>query len=122
LDASDVDYVNAHATSTPAGDIAELRAIKQLFGEHAYSLSISSTKGATGHLLAASGAVEAIFSILALHTGLIPPTINLDEVDPLIDKRLNLTPKTAIQRNVRVVMSNSFGFGGTNASLVFAKC
>lgn len=121
LNTTHIDYINAHATSTPAGDIAEIRAIQSLFGDHAYKLSISATKGSTGHLLSAAGAAEAIFSILALYEGVIPPTINLDNPDPAIDKRLDLTPNTAKRKEIRTAMSNSFGFGGTNASLIFAK-
>jgi len=115
---SQVDYINAHGTSTPAGDIAEVQAIKKVFGEHAYQLAISSTKSMTGHLLGAAGAVEAIFSILTLNQQVIPPTINLD--NPSADCDLDFTAHQAVRRKVDVVLSNSFGFGGTNGSLIFA--
>ncbi|MCW5699124.1 MAG: beta-ketoacyl-ACP synthase II [Rhodospirillales bacterium] len=113
----DVDYINAHGTSTPLGDEIELGAVKRLFGDAAYKLSMSSTKSAVGHLLGAAGAAEAIYAIKALQTGVIPPTLNLDKPDEGCD--LDLVPYVAKERPVRVVMSNSFGFGGTNASLVF---
>ena len=113
----DVDYVNAHGTSTPLGDEIELGAVKRLFGVHAYKLCMSSTKSAIGHLLGAAGAVEAIYSILAIGNGVVPPTLNLDNPSDSCD--LNLVAHTAQQRKVRVALSNSFGFGGTNASLVF---
>jgi 3-oxoacyl-[acyl-carrier-protein] synthase II len=113
-----IDYINAHGTSTPLGDEIELGAVKRVFGEHAYELSMSSTKSAIGHLLGAAGSVEAIFSILAIHEGIVPPTLNLDNPSPSCD--IDLVPKQAKQRKVRYVLSNSFGFGGTNASLIFA--
>ncbi len=113
----DVDYVNAHGTSTPLGDEIELGAVKRLFGDHAYKFCMSSTKSAIGHLLGAAGAVEAIYSILAIGNGVVPPTLNLDNPSDSCD--LNLVAHTAQQRKVRVALSNSFGFGGTNASLVF---
>ncbi len=112
-----VDYINAHGTSTPKGDELEVRAIKTLFGAKAYDLAVSSTKSMTGHLLGAAGAVEAIFSILALRDQVLPPTINLDAPDENCD--LNFVPHTAQQRSVKVALSNSFGFGGTNGALVF---
>ena len=112
-----VDYINAHGTSTPLGDEVELGAVKRLFGEHAYELSMSSTKSAIGHLLGAAGSVEAIFSILAIRDGIVPPTLNLDHPSPSCD--IDLVPLRAKQRKVRYALSNSFGFGGTNASLVF---
>jgi 3-oxoacyl-[acyl-carrier-protein] synthase II len=115
----DVDYVNVHGTSTPLGDISETKAIKEVFGEHAYKLNISSTKSMTGHLLGAAGGVEAIASILAIRHGIIPPTINLMNLDPEIDSNLNLTPNKAQKRTVRVAISNTFGFGGHNASVAF---
>ncbi len=118
LDPADVDYVNAHATSTPAGDPVEIAAVKRLFGAHAGDLSMSSTKSATGHLLGAAGAVEAIFSLLALRDQVAPPTINLDAPSEGCD--LDLVPHRAKERRIRHVLSNSFGFGGTNAALVFA--
>src|ERR1700738_5148886 len=114
-----IDYINAHGTSTPLGDEIELGAVKRLFGDHAYSLSMSSTKSAIGHLLGAAGSVEAIFAILALRDGVVPPTLNLDNPSPSCD--IDLVPKRARERKVSYVLSNSFGFGGTNASLVFAK-
>jgi 3-oxoacyl-[acyl-carrier-protein] synthase II len=113
-----IDYINAHGTSTPLGDEVELGAVKQLFGEHAYELSMSSTKSAIGHLLGAAGSVEAIFSILAIRDGVVPPTLNLDNPSPSCD--LDLVPKQAKERRVSHALSNSFGFGGTNASLIFA--
>ena len=119
LNREDIDYVNAHGTSTPVGDEIELGAVKRLFGEHAYKLSMSSTKSAIGHLLGAAGAVEAIFSIKAIENDIVPPTLNLDNPSDGCD--IDLVPKQAKERNVRVALSNSFGFGGTNASLVFRE-
>ena len=116
LDATDIDYINAHGTSTPLGDAIELLAVKRLFGEHAYALSMSSTKSAIGHLLGAAGSVEAIYSILAMTRGVVPPTINLDNPSPGCD--LDLVPHQPKERPVRAILSNSFGFGGTNAALV----
>ena len=113
----DVDYVNAHGTSTPLGDEIELSAVKRLFGDHAYKLSMSSTKSAIGHLLGAAGAVEAIFSIQAINNGLVPPTLNLENPSDGCD--IDLVPLVAKERKVKIALSNSFGFGGTNASLVF---
>jgi 3-oxoacyl-[acyl-carrier-protein] synthase II len=113
-----IDYVNAHGTSTPLGDQIELNAVKRLFGDHAYKLSMSSTKSAIGHLLGAAGAAEAIYSLLAIRHGLVPPTLNLDNPSEGCD--IDLVPHTAKERTVRIAMSNSFGFGGTNASLIFA--
>jgi 3-oxoacyl-[acyl-carrier-protein] synthase II len=113
-----IDYINAHGTSTPLGDEIELGAVKRLFGEHAYKLSMSSTKSAIGHLLGAAGSVEAIFSILAMRDGIAPPTLNLDNPSEGCD--IDLVPKQAKERKIRHVLSNSFGFGGTNASLIFA--
>jgi len=114
-----VDYINAHATSTPAGDVAETLAIKQAFGEYAYSVPISSTKSMTGHLTSAAGAVEAAAAILALKHGVIPPTINYEHPDPACD--LDYVPNTARKAALQVAISNSFGFGGINAVLVFRK-
>ncbi|MBV8120125.1 MAG: beta-ketoacyl-ACP synthase II [Alphaproteobacteria bacterium] len=113
-----IDYINAHGTSTPLGDEIELGAVKRLFGRHAYELSMSSTKSAIGHLLGAAGTVEAIFSILAIRDGAVPPTLNLDNPSPSCD--IDLVPKEAKRRRVNCALTNSFGFGGTNASLVFA--
>jgi 3-oxoacyl-[acyl-carrier-protein] synthase II len=118
LNPEDIDYVNAHGTSTPLGDEIEVNAVKRLYGDHAYRLSMSSTKSAIGHLLGAAGAVEAIFCIKAIETGLMPPTLNLDNPSPGCD--IDLIPHRTKERKVRNVMSNSFGFGGTNASLVIA--
>jgi len=117
LEPAAVDYINAHATSTELGDRAETVAIKRAFGDHAYRVAVSSTKSMTGHLLGAAGAVEAIFSILAIRDGLLPPTINLDDPDDECD--LDYVPGSAREAPVRVALSNSFGFGGTNGSLVF---
>ncbi|WP_417488373.1 beta-ketoacyl-ACP synthase II [Maricaulis sp.] len=114
---ADIDYVNAHGTSTPKGDEIELRAVERLFGEAAGDVVMSSTKSAVGHLLGAAGAVEAIFSILAIRDGVCPPTLNLD--NPSVETAINLAPHTAVRRPVRAALSNSFGFGGTNASVVF---
>lgn len=119
IDASQVGYINAHGTSTPAGDKAEAAAIKTVFGDHAYELSVSSTKSMVGHLLGAAGAVEAIFSVLAIRDQVAPPTINLDEPDEGCD--LDFVPHEAKPRAIDVAISNSFGFGGTNGSLVFRR-
>lgn len=116
---ADVDYINAHGTSTPLGDIAELKAIKNLFGDAAYKVNISSTKSMTGHLMGAAGAVEALACLHAIRDGVIPPTINFKVEDEQIDYRLNLTLCEKQERTVRVAVSNNFGFGGQNASLVF---
>jgi 3-oxoacyl-[acyl-carrier-protein] synthase II len=117
LAAEDIDYINAHGTSTPLGDEIELGAVKRLFGDHAYKLSMSSTKSAIGHLLGAAGAVEAIYSILAMRDQIVPPTLNLEKPSASCD--IDLVPLKAKERKVRRVLSNSFGFGGTNASLIF---
>lgn len=121
MKAEDIDYVNVHGTSTPVGDIPETLAIKDVFGDHAYKLNISSTKSMTGHLLGAAGAVESIAAIMALNHGIIPPTINHTVVDERIDKKLNLTLHKAQKREVNAVLSNTFGFGGHNASVIFKK-
>jgi 3-oxoacyl-[acyl-carrier-protein] synthase II len=113
----DVGYLNAHGTSTPLGDLAETLSMKQTFGDHAYKMMVSSTKSMTGHLLGAAGGIEAIFSILALHRGVIPPTINLDQPGEGCD--LDYVPNTARQATIKVAVSNGFGFGGTNGTLVF---
>ncbi len=117
----EIDYINVHGTSTPLGDIAELTAIKKVFGDHAYKLNISSTKSMTGHLLGGAGAIEAIASIKAVMHDLVPPTINHFTDDPEIDPQFNLTFHKAQQRSVRVALSNTFGFGGHNASVIFKK-
>ena len=119
----DVDYINVHGTSTYAGDIAEAKAIKNLFGEHAYKLNISSTKSMTGHLLGGAGALEALLTVLAIENGIVPPTINHadDDVDPEIDYKMNFTFNKAQKRDVKVALSNTFGFGGHNASIAFKK-
>jgi 3-oxoacyl-[acyl-carrier-protein] synthase II len=116
LDASEIDYVNAHGTSTPAGDEIEVRAVERVLGNAAASTHLSSTKSAIGHLLGAAGSVEAIFCALAIRDGVIPPTLNLD--NPSFESAINLTPHTAVKKKVRAALSNSFGFGGTNAALV----
>ncbi len=119
LNVEQVDYLNAHATSTPLGDAAEVKAMKLCLGAHAYKLMISSTKSVTGHLLGAAGGVEAIFSVMALHTGIVPPTANLIEASPDCD--LDFVPLVAREVPIRIAMSNSFGFGGTNGTLIFAR-
>lgn len=118
---SDIDYINVHGTSTPLGDIAETKAIKSLFGEHAYNLNISATKSMTGHLLGAAGVIESIACIMAVKENTIPPTINHKTNDPEIDDKLNLTFNRAERRTVNYALSNTFGFGGHNASVVFKK-
>ena len=118
---NEVDYVNVHGTSTPLGDIAETKAIKQVFGDHAYNLNISSTKSMTGHLLGAAGAVEAMAAILSIHTNMVPPTINHFTDDENLDSKLNFTFHSAQEREVRAALSNTFGFGGHNASVLFRK-
>jgi 3-oxoacyl-[acyl-carrier-protein] synthase II len=115
----DIDYINAHGTSTPPNDIYETQAIKKTFGEHAWKLAISSTKSMTGHLLGATGGVEAILTALSIHEGIIPPTINLDNPDPECD--LDYVPHTARKQTITAAMSNTFGFGGVNAVLVLKK-
>lgn len=118
---ADVDYINVHGTSTPLGDIAEPRAILGVFGDHAYNLSISATKSMTGHLLGAAGAIEGIATILALRDGVVPPTINHFTDDPEIDNRLDFTFNVARERDIRIAISNTFGFGGHNATVAFKK-
>jgi 3-oxoacyl-[acyl-carrier-protein] synthase II len=119
MNPSDIDYVNAHGTSTPLGDIAETLAMKRSFGADAKRIAISSTKSMTGHLLGAAGGVEAVFSVLALHRQVAPPTANLVNVDPACD--LDYVPLTAREMPIRAALSNSFGFGGTNGTLIFAR-
>ena len=121
LTIADVDYLNAHGTSTPLGDIAELAAVEGLFGEHAYKMNISSTKSMTGHLLGATAAVEALACVFAITKGIVPPTINVEQVDPAINPKLNLTLGVAQKRDVKVAMSNTFGFGGHNSTVIFRK-
>ena len=121
LSINDIDYINVHGTSTPLGDIAELKAIQSVFGEQAYKLNISSTKSMTGHLLGGAGAVEAVASIMAMQHSLVPPTINHFTDDENIDSKLNLTFNTAQKRDIKVAISNTFGFGGHNASVIFKK-
>jgi 3-oxoacyl-[acyl-carrier-protein] synthase II len=121
LKPEDVDAINTHGTSTPLGDVAELKAITKVFGEHANDININSTKSMTGHLLGAAGAIEAIASILAMEHGLVPPTINHTTVDENIDPKLNLTLNKAQKREVNVALSNTFGFGGHNACVIFKK-
>jgi 3-oxoacyl-[acyl-carrier-protein] synthase II len=119
LDAGAIDYVNAHGTSTPLGDIAETIAIKRLLGERARKVAVNSTKSMTGHLLGAAGAIEAVFSILAMRDQVSPPTINLKTPDPACD--LDYVANAARKMPIRVALSNSFGFGGTNGSLIFSR-
>jgi 3-oxoacyl-[acyl-carrier-protein] synthase II len=119
INPEDIQYINAHGTSTPLGDAIEVTAVKRLFGEHAYKLAMSSTKSSIGHLLGAAGSVEAIFSALALRDSIMPPTLNLDTPSEGCD--LNFVPNKPQERKLDVVMSNSFGFGGTNASLILRK-
>ncbi len=121
MNPEDIDYVNVHGTSTPLGDIAETKAILKVFGEHAYKINISSTKSMTGHLLGAAGAIEAIAGILAIQHNFIPPTINHFTDDPDIDSRLNLTFNEAQERQVNAILSNTFGFGGHNSSVIFKR-
>lgn len=119
----EIDYINVHGTATPVGDRSEIKAIKEVFGDHAYKLNISSTKSMTGHLLGATGAMEAVFSVLAVRDSIIPPTINHEEGDddPEIDYNLNFTFNKAQKREVRAALSNSFGFGGHNATVIVKK-
>ncbi|WP_088653387.1 beta-ketoacyl-ACP synthase II [Geofilum rhodophaeum] len=119
IDMKDVDYINVHGTATPRGDIAEILAIEKVFGDHAFELNISATKSMTGHLLGAAGAIESIAAILAINNGIVPPTINHNTPDPEINSKLNLTLNKAQERKVKVALSNTFGFGGHNASVAF---
>ncbi len=118
---SEIDYINVHGTSTSLGDVAELKAITKVFGDHAYKLNISSTKSMTGHLLGAAGAIEAIACILSMRDGIVPPTINHTTPDPEIDQNLNLTLNSPQKRTINAALSNTFGFGGHNASVIFKK-
>ena len=121
VDLTKVDYINVHGTSTPLGDVAEIKAIKKLFGKHAYNLNISSTKSMTGHLLGAAGIIESIACIMAVKENIVPPTINHKTHDPEIDKDLNLTLNKKQERDIQYALSNTFGFGGHNASVLFKK-
>ena len=117
----EIDYINVHGTATPLGDLSEIKAIKRVFGDHAYKLNISATKSMTGHLLGAAGAIESMAVILSIVNGIIPPTINLKTLDPEIDPKLNLTANKAQKRDINVGLSNTFGFGGHNTSAIFRK-
>jgi len=121
MSAHEIDYINVHGTSTPLGDIAEIKAINQVFGEHIYDLNISSTKSQTGHLLGGAGAIEAVACVMAVKNDIVPPTINHQTEDPEIDSKLNLTLHNAQKRTVNAALSNTFGFGGHNASVIFKK-
>jgi len=121
MNPEDIDYINVHGTSTPLGDIAEPQAIRKCFGDHANTMSISATKSMTGHLLGAAGAVEAIASILAIQNGIIPPTINHFTDDPEVDQKMDFTFNVAKERKIKTALSNTFGFGGHNASVIFKK-
>ena len=116
-----IDYINVHGTSTPLGDVSEIKAIQELFAEHAYKLNISSTKSMTGHLLGAAGVIESIATILATQNNIVPPTINCKEKDPKIDPKINLTLDKPQKKNIKYSLSNTFGFGGHNASVLFKK-
>jgi 3-oxoacyl-[acyl-carrier-protein] synthase II len=118
---NEIDYVNVHGTSTPLGDIAETKAIQRVFGDHAYNLNISSTKSMTGHLLGAAGAIEAIATVLAVKNDIVPPTINHFTDDPDLDNKLNFTFNKAQKRTVNAALSNTFGFGGHNTSIIVKK-
>jgi 3-oxoacyl-[acyl-carrier-protein] synthase II len=121
INVSDIDYVNVHGTSTPLGDIAETKAIQAVFGDHAYNLNISSTKSMTGHLLGAAGAIEAIACVMSVVHDIIPPTINHFTDDPELDAKLNFTFNKAQKRTVNIALSNTFGFGGHNTSVIVKK-
>jgi len=118
---STIDYINVHGTSTPLGDIAESKAILRVFGDHAYKLNISSTKSMTGHLLGAAGAIEALATLMAVKEDIVPPTINFENPDDEIDQNLNFTLNKAQKRTINAALSNTFGFGGHNASVIFKK-
>ena len=117
----DIDYVNTHGTSTPVGDLAEVAGIVASFGDHVYDMNISSTKSMTGHLLGAAGAIEGLACIMAITKGIVPPTINVENLDPKIDPKINLTLNKAQKRDVKYALSNTFGFGGHNSTVVFKK-
>jgi len=121
MNPEDIDYINVHGTSTPLGDIAEPKAIRKVFGDHSNKVSISATKSMTGHLLGAAGAVEAIAAILAIQEGIIPPTINHFNDDPEVDQKMDFTFNVAKERKIKTALSNTFGFGGHNASVIFKK-
>jgi len=121
ITAHEIDYINVHGTSTPLGDVSEMKAIHHVFKEHIYDLNISSTKSMTGHLLGAAGAIESIACLMALHHNCVPPTINLDTLDPELDNKINYTANKAQQKNMEYALCNTFGFGGHNASIVFRK-
>jgi 3-oxoacyl-[acyl-carrier-protein] synthase II len=121
LKPEDIDYINVHGTSTPLGDIAEIKAITSVFDQHSYNLNISSTKSQTGHLLGGAGAIESVACVMAVKHDIIPPTINHTTHDPAIDAKLNLTLNTAQKRVVNAALNNTFGFGGHNASVIFKK-
>ena len=121
INKEDIDYVNVHGTSTPLGDVAEVKAIQSVFGDHAYKLNISSTKSMTGHLLGGAGGVEGIAGLLAINHNFVPPTINHFTDDPELDNKLNFTFNEAQERKVKTVLSNTFGFGGHNASVIMRK-
>jgi 3-oxoacyl-[acyl-carrier-protein] synthase II len=120
IELKDIDYINAHGTSTPLGDISEINAVKELFGDYVKNISMSSTKSATGHMLGAAGAIEAIFSALAIRDQVCPPIINLEDIDDEA-QGIDLVPLKAKKRNINAVMSNSFGFGGTNSCMIIKK-
>ena len=122
LNISEIDYINTHGTSTPLGDIAEVKAILKVFGDHSYKLNISSTKSMTGHLLGAAGVIESIAGIMAMNHNFIPPTINNFTDDPELDPKLNFTFNSAQERKVKAFLSNTFGFGGHNSSVIFKQC
>ena len=121
LDLSEIDYINVHGTSTPLGDVAELKAIESLFGIHSQKINISSTKSMTGHLLGAAGAVESIATILSIKNSVVTPTINNFNLDPAINNNLQLTLNIAQEREIKTALCNTFGFGGHNASIMFSK-
>jgi 3-oxoacyl-[acyl-carrier-protein] synthase II len=121
MNAEDIDYINVHGTSTPLGDIAEVKAIQEVFGEHAYRLNVSSTKSMMGHLLGAAGAIETAAGIAAIQGGFVPPTINHNTQDPDIDPRMNLTLNQPQEKKITSVLSNTFGFGGHNSSVIIKK-